>query len=66
MLQRGRVDRRRGHVIVRAMGIAGSTDLPDPEWYDALSWTREDAEYQRQLDDNNRQMRRAMNQGMGA
>jgi hypothetical protein len=62
MLQRGRVDRRRGHVIVRALGVAHSTELPDLEWYDALSWTPEDARFQRQLDHNNRQIERAMKQ----
>jgi hypothetical protein len=66
MLQRPRVDRRRGHVIVRALGVHDSRDLPDLEWYDALSWTTEDATYQRQKDENDRQARRAMNQGMGA
>ena len=66
MLQRGRVDRRRGHVIVRAMSVSGSRELPDLEWYDALSWTKEDAEYQRQRDENDRRIKQAMNQNTGA
>ena len=49
-------------MIVRALSVHDSRELPDLEWYDALSWTKEDAEYQRQLDENNRQMQRAMNQ----
>jgi len=54
-------------VIVRAMSVQESRELPDLEWYDALSWTKEDAEYQRQKDENDRRSQRAMNQqGMGA
>jgi hypothetical protein len=53
-------------VIVRALAVQESRDLPDLEWYDALSWTTEDAKFQRQRDENDRQMRRAMNQSTGA
>lgn len=66
MLQRPRVDRRRGHVIVRALRIHESQDLPDLEWYDALSWTLDDAKFQRQKDENDRQIQRAMKQTTGA
>lgn len=53
-------------MIVRALAVHDSRELPDLEWYDALSWTKEDAAYQRQRDENDRRIKRAMKQTTGA
>lgn len=55
MLNAGRIERRRGHVILQAIGLAFSSQLPDETWYDALADTPEAGEMQRQIDANKRQ-----------
>jgi hypothetical protein len=53
-------------MIVRAIRRSASGEIPDPEWYDALSLTREDARFQRAIDQNNRKLQeRAASMGVG-
>jgi len=53
-------------VIMRAIRQSASSELPGPEWYDALSLTREDAKFRRALDQNNRRLQeRAASMGVG-
>ena len=53
-------------MIQRAIRQSASAELPGPEWYDALSLTREDAKFRRAIDQNNRKLQeRAAGMGVG-
>lgn len=56
MLNSGRIERRRGHVVLNAVALAFSKELPDASWYDALATTELEGKNRRRLDRENRRL----------